>query len=221
MINFLKLLLDLIYKNKCYFCSRSMDNIIFCNKCYNSITFLPFKPVEKILCSEIYSSCFYEKNVKKLIRAVKYHNKKDLAFYQAKLMFEYWNNLQNKKEKYLVIPVPMHKNRLKTRKFNHMDLVGEEFCKLTGYQLNTTFIKRIKDTLPQYKLSKKERENNLKNAFKICENKSTNLPILILDDITTTGSTIKEIIRELNKNGLTDITGFTTAIPENNSFYIY
>ena len=47
------------------------------------------------------------------------------------------------------------------------EIVGEEFCKLTGFEMNTELIERIKNTKPQYKLKKFERLENLKNAFKI------------------------------------------------------
>ena len=221
MINYIKKLLNYIYKDKCYFCSSSKENSIFCSKCFEKIDYLPFSNIDVFDSSEIFS-CFYYKNIiQKLIRAVKYHNKKDLAYHQANLMFNFWINIKNKKENYVVIPVPMHNNRLQKRKYNHMDIVSKEFCKLSGYEFNNQLVKRIKDTAPQYKLSKKERENNLKNAFKCNYFNPLNKPILILDDITTTGSTLIEIIKELKKNGLHDITALTTAIPENNSFYIY
>ncbi len=221
MINKLKKLLDYIYKKKCYFCSSSKDNSIFCSSCYEKIDFMPLKPVETINGSSIYGCCYYKNQIQKLIRGLKYHNKKELAFYQAKIMNEYWQKINNKKEKYTVIPVPLHKNRQKKRKFNHMDLVCYYFCNLTGDDLNIDLIKRIKDTKPQYKLSKKEREINLKEAFKINKYTEIKSPILVIDDITTTGSTLLEIIKELNKNDIFDITALTTAVPENNSFYIY
>lgn len=221
MINSLKKLLDYIYKKKCYFCSSSKDNSIFCSTCYDAIDFLPFKPVETLSNADIYSCFLYKENIQKMIRAVKYHNKKELAIFQAALMFKYWQKINNKKDYYTVIPVPLHKERLKQRKFNHMELVAKEFCKLANYDYEENLILRVKNTVPQYKLSKKEREKNLSGAFKINTNIKLPDSILLIDDITTTGTTISEIIKELNKINLNDVTALTTAIPENNSFYIY
>lgn len=221
MINFIKKLLDYVYKQKCYFCSRSKENVRFCSSCYEEIEFLPLKPVDSVLGVEIYSCCFYKNNIKKLIRGVKYHKQKDLAFYQAKIMYEYWKKTKPRNKKYTVIAVPMHKKRKKKRKYNHMDLVAKEFCLLAGYNINYSLLERIKDTIPQYKLSKKEREKNLKDAFKINIEKSIDDPVLIIDDITTTGSTLLEIIKELKKHNISNITAFTTSIPEKNSFYIH
>ncbi|MDD3237181.1 MAG: ComF family protein [Candidatus Gastranaerophilales bacterium] len=220
MINLIKKLLDYLYKQKCYFCSQSLENTIFCSKCYDKIKFLEYKKLNNIDSCAIYGAVYYKDIIKKLIRGVKYHNQKELAKYQAKLMFEYWKKIQCKNEIYTVVPVPLHKNRIKKRKYNHMDLVGEEFCKLTGYYFCPDFVIREKDTKPQYKLNKEERENNLKNAFSINKEHKPKSPILLIDDITTTGSTFYEIIKLLNKNSIKDVTAFATAIPEHNNFYI-
>lgn len=221
MINFIKKLLDYIYKKKCYFCARSNENNIFCSSCYDDISFLPFRPLDSVLNVDIFGCCFYKNNIKKLIRGVKYHNQKELAFHQARIMYEYWQKTQPKEDIYTIIPVPIYKSRIKKRKYNHMLLVAKEFCNISGYYLNEQLVERIKDTVPQYKLSKKEREKNLKDAFKINIEERTSEPLLIIDDITTTGSTLLEIIKELNKNNLHNITAIVTAIPEKNSFYIY
>ncbi len=219
MINILKKLLDFIYDNKCYFCSSSKENSIFCSKCYNSVDFLSSKPFKKINGVDIYAVTYYKDVTQKLIRAVKYHNKKDLAFYQAKLMFEYWKSLKLSDEKYLVMPVPMFFSKARKRNYNHMDLVCEEFCKLSGYNCDLKSLIRTRETLPQYKLSSKEREENLKNAFSLLKTDFKE-PILLLDDISTTGTTIKEILKLFNTNSI-QATALVTAVPEKPSNYIY
>ena len=94
-----------------------------------------------------------------------------------------------------------------------MELVGTELCRLGGYSYNPELITRIKDTKPQFKLSKKERFNNLNNAFKVDKSKLQSGKILIIDDICTTGSTFEEMIREFKKNGIEDIVCFAATTP--------
>lgn len=101
-----------------------------------------------------------------------------------------------------------------------MDLVCKEFCKLSGYDYDTKILIRIRETAPQYKLSSKEREKNLKNAFAITKT-DIKQPVLLIDDISTTGTTIKEILKVFEKNNTINITTFVTAVPENPSNYIY
>ncbi len=212
MKKILNYILDLIYKKKCYFCGSSKENVSMCSECFEDISYSDIKIERTFNNVDIYCACEYSDNVQKLIRGLKYHNKPELAYYQAKIMFEYWNKL-NFNSKFQIVPVPLHKNRKKKRKYNHMELVAEEFCKLTGYETNFELIKRTKDTKPQYKLSKKERMENLKNAFQIDKTKLQEDKILLLDDICTTGSTFESIIQELNKNGITDIVCFATSSP--------
>lgn len=211
MKNFLLGLLDLIYKKRCYFCKSSKDCVVMCHKCYDELN-LNDKRARVIYKNvNIFCAGVYEKTMQKLIRGVKYHKQKELAFYQAKFMTEYFEKLNIKKD-FVVVPVPLYEKRRKERGYNHMELVGEEFCKLTNLKMNTELIKRIKNTKPQYKLKKFERLENLKNAFKINgKNFDKNLEILIIDDIFTTGSTFESMIDELNNNGFMNITCLATA----------
>lgn len=219
MINIFKKLLDLIYDKNCYFCHHSGENSVFCSKCYEKIEYLS-ENLPSINGKKLYAVAFYNDIVQKLIRAVKYHDKFELAEYQAKLMFEYWQKILPSDKKYTVVPVPMFYSKARKRKQNHMDLVGKKFCELSGYTFDNKSLIRNRETAPQYKLSKVERENNLKNAFSLIS-KDIKEPILLIDDISTTGTTLREIINEFQKNGIEDITCFVTAIPEKPSNYVY
>ena len=205
-------LLDWIYKKKCYFCRSSKESVKMCSKCYETLEHLPVKVNRIIDGKKVYCAGIYEKNLQKLIRGLKYHKQRDLAFYLAKFMFEYWQKI-TQETGFEVIPVPIFKTREKKRKYNHMTLVAEEFCKLSGNTVNCELITRIKDTKPQYKLSKKERAQNLLNAFKADKSKLITGKILLIDDICTTGSTFEEMIKELNKAGITNITCLTATTP--------
>ncbi|MGN1154239.1 MAG: ComF family protein, partial [Candidatus Gastranaerophilaceae bacterium] len=129
-----------------------------------------------------------------------------------KFMYEYFQTL-GIEQKFQVIPVPLHKKRQKQRHYNHMFLVAEEFCKLTGFELNYNLIKRVKDTKPQYKLSKAERVQNLANAFEVFPEYNLNLPVLLIDDICTSGATFESIINSLHSKSITEITCFATTTP--------
>ena len=94
-----------------------------------------------------------------------------------------------------------------------MDLVCEEFAKLSGFECCFDLIKRVKDTKPQYKLSRIERLKNLSEAFEVDKSHLTNKHILIMDDICTTGSTFEEMIKALKVAGASNITCFATSTP--------
>ena len=204
--------LDLIYKKKCYFCKSSKEAVKMCSKCYDELEHLPVKVNRIIDCKKIYCAGVYSKNLQKLIRGLKYHKQSDLAYYLAKFMAEYFDKILGKSN-YEVVPVPIFPKRKKKRKYNHMDLVGEEFCRLTGNTLNTTLIERVKDTKPQYKLKRADRMKNLNGAFKVNKENYKGGKILIIDDICTTGSTFEEMIKEFEKVGITDIMCLSATTP--------
>ena len=128
-------------------------------------------------------------------------------------MNEYWQKLGLEGD-FQIVPVPIYPKRKKKRKYNHMDLVGEEFSKLSGFELNTSLIKRIKETKPQYNLKKTQRLVNLDKAFEIDKTKLIeNKRVLLIDDMCKTGSTVEEMLRVLNANDIYDIVCFATTTP--------
>ena len=215
--DFFTKLLDFIYKKKCYFCGKSHESVKMCSKCYDSLEFASYHAERIILCSDVYVAGIYEKNLQKMIRGLKYHRQKELAYYQAKFMWEYFKHLievNNITDDFQVIPVPLYKTRQKDRGYNHMELVAKEFCNLSGYELNTKLIKRVKNTRAQYRLTRIERMTNLKDAFEVSlydfiPNKS----VLLIDDICTTGSTFEEMIISLRSAGIKNITCLATSAP--------
>ena len=111
-----------------------------------------------------------------------------------------------------LIPVPLHLNRLSKRGFNQ----SLELAKCLGgkYQLPVIeAVSRIVDTPQQVNLSKKQRKQNIKNAFKVEASGLNGLKkIAIVDDVITSGSTINEIARILHKqNSTLDIQAWAIA----------
>ena len=210
MKNFLLNLLDWIYKKKCYFCGKSKESLKMCSSCYEKMMFNNIETDREILGVKVYSCGSYETILQKLIRGLKYHNQRELAYYQAKFMWEYWQKL-GISEDFVIVPVPLHEKRQKKRKYNHMELVAQEFAKLSNYPIETGLIKRIKNTKPQYNLKRIQRLENLKDAFEIDESKKTDKTILLIDDICTTGSTFESIIMQLHKSQIYNITCLATA----------
>ncbi len=212
MKSFLFGLLDLIYKQKCYCCGRSFENKILCSNCYDDLEKSPLLPSKFVAGIDVYCAGRYNKSLQKIIRGLKYHKKKELAYYIAKFMYEYWCDL-NLKGEFEIIPVPLHKSRLKKRKYNQVDLIADEFAKLSGFKVNKSLLVRTKNTKPQYKLTRIERLENLKNSFDVVKENYNGKRLLIMDDISTTGSTFEVIVNTLKYNGINNILCFAAATP--------
>lgn len=112
----------------------------------------------------------------------------------------------------MIIPVPVSKRRKKDRGYNQTELIAKEISK----ELNIEYVKdvlyKVKDTIAQSKLNKEQREENAKGVYEIKNNQRVNNKrILLIDDIYTTGSTVRECSKILNKVNPKKIGIFTIA----------
>jgi ComF family protein len=112
----------------------------------------------------------------------------------------------------LLIPVPLHRSRLRIRGFNQAQLL----CTMVSERLSIPILPdgliRTRPTQPQIELSASERRNNVKGAFTVKHPKKVySKSILLLDDVMTTGSTVDECAAELKKCGATAVTVVTVA----------
>ncbi len=97
--------------------------------------------------------------------------------------------------------IPASKSALRRRGFDHMELIAQEFSSLSQITLKLVLQKR--DNKDQRKLSKFERKDNMKDAFKIIDPSSIEgASILLLDDVITTGATINEAAKSLKEGGV-------------------
>ncbi len=212
MKKFLESLLDWIYKKRCYFCGSSKECVKMCSDCYDTLDFLPVQINRIAEGKKIYCAGVYSKNLQKMIRGLKYHGQKELAYYCAKFMYEYFTKITDDRD-FQIVPVPIFEKRKKQRKYNHMELVASEFARLSGMEVNFELIKRIKDTKAQYNLKKHERIENLKSAFAVNENEFKQKRLLIIDDICTTGATFEEMIKAFRSKGIEEIVCFAATTP--------
>ena len=159
------------------------------------------------------SACHYRGAAKDLILLFKYQKLwilgRDLArFLYASLEGEeglWW-------EAQALVPVPLHPRRLKQRGFNQAELLARELSVLSSIRLNRKGLMRRRDALPQTSLTGDSRRENLKGAFAVKEEANFSDQVVILvDDVFTTGSTIRECSRTLLESGAREVRAITLA----------
>jgi len=110
----------------------------------------------------------------------------------------------------LLIPVPLHKKRLRWRGFNQSEKLALILAKNLNLKFNNE-LKRTKYKKAQAKLNKNEREKNIINCFGWSGQKLNNRAIILIDDVTTTGSTLNEAAKILKRAGAGEVWGLVLA----------
>jgi len=113
----------------------------------------------------------------------------------------------------LIIPVPLHRSRLKERGFNQAYIVARALRRVSGLPIDDRCMDRIKQTRRhRVGMDASERAKSVKDAFRVVHPEGVQgRAVLLCDDVMTSGSTIAEAARCLIKSGVTRITAITIA----------
>lgn len=203
--------LNLIYNQKCLICNCSKVDNLLCKTCSKDVYYLSSFTQRIYKEIPIFCATNYKGTVKTLIQKLKFSHKKSASIPLAQILFNYFQKL-DLKDNYIITYPPSNNLKSAIRGYNHMFLITKEFSKLTGFEINNKLVKKIKSTKPQYKA--KNRHLNIKGSFIINKNEIKNLKdkkLLLIDDITTSGATLEEIINCLLETNFKNITCLTIS----------
>lgn len=142
---------------------------------------------------------------KDLIHQFKYYDKTILASLLSRLALR---SVTEFSDANIIIPVPIHNNKLKQRKYNQSSLLAKEIAKLIGKPVMVDLLKRVKDTQSQVGLTSNLRHNNVKDAFKVSPKYYTLLKgknVILVDDVISTGATAHECSKSLKEAGASSV----------------
>lgn len=236
-MNILKDIINFLLPPRCINCGKILaDEDGLCANCFNEITFisapyckrcgLPFPDGIGINKNLLCPMCV--KDAKKLFRYSRSAIKYETLSKNMILAFKFMDKTENAKvfAKWLkiaggdifaagadiLIPVPLHYKRLVKRRYNQSALLATELSKLVLIETDFKSLVKYKSTKPQVSYSGKARIKNIKDAFmvKYPENIKDKRVVLI-DDVQTTGSTLKECAKVLIHAGAKSVDFLTVA----------
>lgn len=153
----------------------------------------------------------YDSRAAVSMAAVKYHNKREyLDFYARAAALRFGKQFRQAGIQ-VIVPVPVHASRLKTRGFNQAAVLAEKLSAELGIPWEELLI-RVKKTEPQKSLGSAERLKNLRGAFEAEQEAGKWERVLLVDDIYTTGSTAEICSRALLKTGVKQVFVFAVCI---------
>lgn len=111
----------------------------------------------------------------------------------------------------ILIPVPLHKKRLKWRGFNQSELLAKIVAKKSDIKIDTTSLIKTRHNKPQINLGAIERRENVIDSYKWNGERIDGKNIILIDDVLTTGSTLNECARVLKEAGANEVWGLVLA----------
>ena len=209
-----------LYPNVCLYCNATgADGLDLCHRCYASLPWvahactrcaLPLPTSSSTACGacsnrdlyfdQAFTPFLFAQFVREAVYQFKFHNKLNYGKLLAELFLRHLQK-QNLTLPDILIPVPLHRRRLRKRGFNQ----ALELARGLGKQINRPVsykdIQRVRETHVQMELSAKNRYVNVKDAFKLRESKSSfkDQHVVIVDDVMTTGNTVNEVAKCLRK----------------------
>ena len=139
----------------------------------------------------------YEGNIRTALSEMKYKNRKEYAGFFSFAAVERLSGYIKKTGADLIVPVPVHKERMKKRGYNQAALLAERIGHLTGIPVEKNLLIRKHVTEAQKELTPADRKKNLADAFSVCYSFAERKTVLLVDDIYTTGATLEACARVL------------------------
>lgn len=230
--------LDLIYPPQCLNCGTPLGSAdALCARCFTALRPItqPWCPVlglpfevslgPEALSAEAIadpppfrrarSAVVYNDVARGLVTRLKYGDRPELARFCARLMATAGRELWT--EQPVLVPVPLHPYRQLFRRYNQSTELGRALARITGLRLDPTLVRRRRHTTRQVGLSREARLRNVQGAFVVHPDAIARLKgrgVVLVDDVVTTGSTVKAITRALHRAGVdkVDVISFGRVV---------
>ncbi len=221
-------LINILYPSQCPLCEGASDKFIcspLCSYCWSQIRrytgpscricAMPFSSELSSICGQCLKQCppfskvitfgIYEGALAEAINQLKFHNVRRLSGPLGTLLSNISLPAING-----IVPVPLHIKSLRERGFNQSLLIARTLSRRRTIPLFIDMLIKKKETPPQIGLSARERISNVRKAFAARGN-IKGLRILLVDDVVTTGATVRECSHELLNAGAREVIVATIA----------
>lgn len=195
----------------CSHCNREIKRFAYCGSCGAELTFDVRRCgnclTEPPLWQRLVTVSHFQPPLSEMIHRFKFQRQFQLDRTLARLLLLAVLQAQRSHGLPLpdaLLPVPLHPLRHWQRGYNQSELLARQLSRWLAIPCDTRLLQRTRHTPAQRELSGKQRRKNLKNAFRLTGN-PTYRSVAIIDDVVTTGTTVHEISKQLQKCGIEQI----------------
>jgi ComF family protein len=189
------LLLDLLAPPTCTACEAPSTRQAFCPVCGPPVSLSGALHIDGVPLVVLGA---YAPPLSTAIVRMKYQNRPELSRPLARLLVEKLEGARVPRNAPLV-PVPLHARRLATRGYNQAGLLAQELARLSQRSCHPRLLQRVRETERQVGKSRNERRENSDGAFEL--RAPTPRQVVLVDDVVTTGSTVRACVQALARGG--------------------
>jgi len=212
-MNFFKDIFNIFFPEVCLCCKEHLVNneTTICLTCRHDLPLTNFSFEEENLVEKSFygripienaTALFYftkKGNVQLLIHELKYNKQQQVGNFIGNWLGDEIVESNRFKGLDYIIPVPLHRKKLKSRGYNQVTTFGESLAKKLNVSYNSTFLVKISSTKTQTKKLRLDRWKNVQELFFVQNNSNLeNKHILLIDDIITTGATLEACCKAFN-----------------------
>lgn len=204
----------LLFGRQCASCKKG--GVALCTDCFSAIP--PAPPNEDARMYSLYN--YSDPLIQHAVWNLKYHHQGSLVQSLIEKSDDILKDIvadilqTGSSQPIIFVPIPQYKKKHTTRGFNHSERIARWMAQLFPDSSVRPLIHKKIETLPQSHIEKKEdRIKNITHAFSFDENYTTDPTALyiVVDDVTTTGATLREAFRVFDTHGITTVIGITLA----------
>jgi len=220
-------LLSLLFPRLCYGCGNHLlrNEKLLCTECFVLIPRTTYhlekgNPVEQLFwgrcrLERAAAFSFYNRNsrIRKLIHNLKYRGIQEIGIELGRIYGRILSGSEFLDGIEVLIPVPLHVSKKRTRGFNQSDLISKGLSEVVGLPVDYISLQRITKTATQTKRSRYERWVNVEGIFSVTYPEGLRgKHVLLVDDVITTGSTIESCANELLKYEGVKVSAIALAV---------
>lgn len=224
--------LNILYPRRCPVCHRILmdQKALVCPECESV-----FRPITEDYClkcgspvkpeEEYCRDCagqrrnfdegrgifLYDQKMRRSLIRYKYYGSREYADYYAVSMYRYGRRNILRWKPDVIIPVPLHRRKLRMRGFNQSGILAEKLGIFLDIPVSEGTLRKIRGTRSQKKLDAAQRRKNLRQAFR-AERRLDGLTVLLVDDVYTTGSTVEAAAACLKEAGAKKVCFLTLCM---------
>lgn len=184
----------------------------FCTRCGDAVTapgLCARCQVAPLEIDRIRSAVYFKGTLRQAMHWLKYRGRTVLAVPLGGLMAEYWK--QHPTPADVLVPVPLHTDRLRARGYNQAALLAREMARRVGLMVEEQTLVRCRSTSSQVKLNAQQRKQNVHGAFTCSGDGLAGKQVLLIDDVCTTGATLEACAIALRAGGARQVQALTLA----------